>query len=103
LQAAAAAAPKDAGGLPRAEALVVGAHGATIGKQFAQLVTQLGWDDVSPHTCRHTWASLALQNGVDIYSVAKTMGDTVKTVEQTYGKVTTESLRSAVDWRERVA
>jgi len=38
-----------------------------------------------PHTIRHTRATHLLQDGVDIYAVAKLLGDTIRTVETTYG------------------
>ena len=40
---------------------------------------------VTPHTMRHTFASLLLSEEASIYSVAKWMGDEVRTVEHNYG------------------
>lgn len=40
---------------------------------------------VTPHTMRHTFASLLLSEEASIYSVAKWMGDEVRTVESNYG------------------
>ena len=40
---------------------------------------------VTPHTMRHTFASLLLSEEASIYSVAKWMGDEVRTVEKNYG------------------
>ena len=41
--------------------------------------------DVTPHTLRHTRATHLLQLGVDIWDVAGLLGDTVSTIERTYG------------------
>ena len=40
---------------------------------------------VTPHTMRHTFASLLLSEEASIYAVAKWMGDEVRTVESNYG------------------
>lgn len=41
--------------------------------------------DVSPHTLRHSRATHLLQGGATIWDVAKLLGDTVATVDRTYG------------------
>ena len=47
-----------------------------------------------PHILRHTRATHLLQDGVSIYDVAKLLGDTVSTVEKTYGHHSTAYLQS---------
>jgi len=45
-----------------------------------------------PHVLRHSRATHLLQRGVSIYSVAKLLGDTVTTIERTYGHQSSEYL-----------
>lgn len=42
------------------------------------------WDHVTPHVLRHTWATLAARRGVDLFSIAGVLGDTVETVTKHY-------------------
>jgi integrase len=58
---------------------------------------------VNPHITRHTFASLALQNGVSMEEVAAMLGDTVATVERVYAKFDPKRLRGAVAWTQRLA
>lgn len=52
--------------------------------------------NISWHTARRTFATLALENGVDIYTVAKLLGHTsIKQVAK-YAKVTDKLRRSAI-------
>lgn len=57
---------------------------AQIDKAFAAAVLDCGWDDVTPHTMRHTFISQALVDGVDIHVIAGWVADTVATIEKTY-------------------
>lgn len=54
-------------------------------------------DDVTPHTLRHTKATRMLAEGVPIWTVAKVLGDTVQTVERTYGHCVAHKLAEAVE------
>lgn len=50
----------------------------------------------NPHILRHSRATHLLQAGVDIYAVAKLLGDTVATVEKVYGHHSQEYLAKAL-------
>jgi len=54
--------------------------------------------EATPHTMRHTWATLAARAGVSMYEIAGVLGDTVTTVEKNYLKHSPEHLRSAVNF-----
>lgn len=58
---------------------------------------------VTYHTLRHSFASWLLMAGVDMYTVAKLLGNTVKQVEDTYGHLSKDHRQRAValltgDW-----
>jgi integrase len=54
-------------------------------------------DGVSPHVLRHTAATHMLRNGVPIWQVAGILGDSVATVEKTYGHHVPDGLAAAVE------
>lgn len=51
---------------------------------------------VTYHTLRHSFASHAVMRGVDLYTVAKLLGDSLKTVEDTYADLSPDFKRAAV-------
>lgn len=53
---------------------------------------------VTPHTLRHTWATLAARAGTSMYQIAGVLGDTVATVERNYLKHSPDHLRDAVNF-----
>lgn len=53
--------------------------------------------DMNPHALRHTAGTLMAQAGVDLYTIAGILGDTVATVTQTYLHHAPEHLRAGVD------
>jgi integrase len=62
-------------------------------KAFRKHLTDLGFADrANPHILRHSRATHLLLRGVDIYKVAKLLGDTVGTVERVYGHVCPDAL-----------
>ncbi len=48
------------------------------------------------HTLRHSFASHAVMRGVDLYTVAKLLGDSLKTVEDVYADLSPDHKRAAV-------
>lgn len=58
---------------------------------------------VTPHTLRHTWATLAAKNRVPIFEIAGVLGDTVATVEKVYAKHHPDHLRKAVGFMDGLA
>lgn len=53
----------------------------------------------NPHILRHSRATHLLQDGVDIFAVAKLLGDTVATVEKVYGHHSPDYLAGALQRR----
>ncbi len=53
---------------------------------------------VTPHTLRHTWATLAARAGIDMWQIAGVLGDTIQTVTRNYLHHCPEHLRKAVNF-----
>ncbi|MBW8383622.1 MAG: tyrosine-type recombinase/integrase, partial [Youngiibacter sp.] len=51
--------------------------------------------DIRPHELRHSFATNLIQRGVDFRTIAKLMGDTLKTVLNTYSHVNDKMLDKA--------
>lgn len=66
-------------------------------KQFATLCEKLGFPEGKrhPHLLRHSRATHLLQSGRSIFQVANLLGDTVMTVQMTYGHHTPEHAAGA--------
>lgn len=58
--------------------------------------------EISPHTLRHTWATLAARAGVDLFQIAGVLGDTVQTVMRVYAHHSPDHLRGAINFRSTV-
>ena len=58
------------------------------------------FEQVTPHTLRHTWATLAARAGVDLYEIAGVLGDTLQTVQNNYLHHCPDHLRGAVNFRK---
>jgi integrase len=56
------------------------------------------WSEMTPHTLRHTWATLAAQSGVSMFDIAGVLGDTVQTVIRVYAHHSPNHLRQAVSF-----
>lgn len=78
-------------------------HSGSIRKGFDALCTAAGFDDVTPHTLRHTWASLAVMAGVPLVDVARVLGNSVPMVVRVYAKHAPEYLRTAVNFTPKEA
>jgi integrase len=68
-------------------------------KAYEAFARRLGLDWVTAHVLRHTWASLAAQDGVPLFHIAKMLGDTVATVERTYAHLQPAHLHDVVNRR----
>ena len=61
-------------------------HNGSIRKSFSKAVKRAGLpEDITPHTLRHTFATLNLQKGTPPFQVAQVLGDNVQTVLKVYG------------------
>lgn len=67
---------------------VVERAGLVYGRAFAHGVTY--------HTLRHTFASHSVMRGVDLYTVAKLLGDSLKMIEDVYADLSPDVKRDAV-------
>ena len=66
-------------------------------RPFRKLCERLGYEGrANPHLLRHSRATHLLQAGQDIFKVAGLLGDTVTTVQNTYGHHTPEHAATAV-------
>lgn len=74
-------------------------HPGSTRTAFENAVEALGFEGITPHSMRHTFVSHLLMRGESIYNVAQLAGMTVKMVEQTYGHLTPEYLRSVLNKR----
>jgi integrase len=70
----------------------------TLLKRLAEQTKNDKFLQVTPHTLRHTWATLAARAGFSMYQIAGVLGDTVSTVERNYLKHSPDHLRDAVNF-----
>lgn len=85
---------------PAGQALVFGHGGrpysvSALGAWLKRMCVVAGVRPLSPHSCRHTCASLALQAGVSIQDVAHQLGHSVKTCQTTYAHWISDGQRRA--------
>ena len=68
---------------------------------MSRVIRHVGLKGVTFHTLRHTFASHAVMNGVDLFTVGKLLGH--KTIQQTqrYAHLAPDHMRSAVEQTAR--
>ncbi len=71
-----------------------------IGTHWERIRREAGLSDVRLHDCRHTWASVAAMNGVDMVTIAKLLGHALIETTERYTHL---SDRSVVDAADRVS
>lgn len=70
----------------------------TIAKHLKIILAKIGVEDVTVHDLRHTYATLALQNGIDVKTVSQTLGHaTAAFTLDIYAAVTERMYRSSAD------
>ena len=69
-----------------------------LGRVLRQWCKDAGIDKrVSFHTARHTFATLALTQGVDLYTVSKLLGHKTIQATQIYAKIVDEKKKAAME------
>ena len=69
-----------------------------IQKYLKKMIERAGIDKpITFHCSRHTFATLDLAYGADLYTVSKLLGHKRVTTTQVYAKIVDESKRKAVD------
>lgn len=75
-----------------------GQHRITdIKKGFGAACRRAGLSDVTPHTCRHTFASWLVTAGVPLYEVRDLLGHSTIKLTERYSHLAPENLRIAVE------
>lgn len=93
-------------GEPHGDIHVLGNHSSVrrefeaICKLAAGLTRNDKFEKVTPHTLRHTWATLAAKNRVPVFEIAGVLGDNVQTVTRVYAKHHPDHLRGAVKFMD---
>jgi integrase len=62
-----------------------------------QFTASIGMRWVTPHVCRHTWASLAAIDGVSLLQIAHVLSDTHETVDKYYAHLAPNDLRAVMN------
>jgi len=66
-------------------------------KAFETLALEGGFENLTRHDLRRTWATLRAQRGVSLFDIAGVLGDTYETVAKHYAHHAPDHLRSAVN------
>lgn len=76
-------------------------HDGSIRKTLETATRRAGFDDVTAHVFRHTWATRAARAGVSMREIADVLGDDMETVERNYMHHHPDFQKDAVNWRDR--
>lgn len=76
--------------------------GGSIKRTFRYVADLAGLPKCTPHTLRHTWATQAIERGVDPLKVAGMMGDTLETILANYVHMTPNYLSGALPDRGKM-
>ena len=79
-------------------ALVIG--GSALRKTWNSFTRSIDMEWVTPHVCRHTWATMAAHDGVSLLQIAQILGDTEETVARNYVHFQPDRLRHVVNRRK---
>lgn len=71
----------------------------TLARPFTDFVTKNGFPDLTPHSMRHSFATQLVQMGIQVEAIAAMLGDTVKTVMDTYVHLQPRFLKNAMEAR----
>ena len=71
---------------------------STIRYHIQNMVTKAGIDKhITPHCGRHTFATLAINNGMDLYTLSKYLGHNDVKVTQIYAKLINKKKDEAIN------
>jgi integrase len=70
---------------------------ATIWRQFRQITGDLGIKPYRPHDLRHTFGTLAVQHGVDLYKVQSALGHTDRWMTERYAHLRPQDILETAD------
>ncbi|MCE7902851.1 MAG: site-specific integrase [Gammaproteobacteria bacterium PRO9] len=73
-------------------------HSGAIRRAFDATAAEAGLPGVHRHTLRHTWATHASMNGVDLLDIARVLGNSLEMVRKVYAHHQPEYLRRAVNF-----
>lgn len=68
-----------------------------VAKAFIAHAEAAGFDDVSPHVLRHSFATWAVLKGTPIYLVGKALGQTVSSTTERYAGIRPEDIANVMD------
>ncbi|MBF0454001.1 MAG: tyrosine-type recombinase/integrase [Magnetococcales bacterium] len=72
-----------------------GAHLTTVKKPWATAIKNAGIEDMKIHDLRHTFASMVLNSGAELYHVQQLLGHKTGAMTQRYAHIKDEALRKA--------
>lgn len=67
-----------------------------IRKSFARAVKGAGLKDLTPHSCRHVFASSLVEKGTDLYVVQQLLGHSTPKMTQRYAHIQPDQFKTAI-------